>query len=292
MLGLADKSAQRRLLGTILEGDPAGLLAAIEDQYALGVEPIALIRTLMDLVHRITVAQISGVRADAPSAEESTALTDWAKRLSAGQLHRLWQLLLKGHEEVRQAPEPLTSAQMALLRVLHAADLPDPGEMMKRMEELTKRAPAPSTDASSTGQGGAEASGSNNLENDWTALIEQVERSGRHHAASVMRLQVRPIALSETMLKFSRDRRYRDDISALLRDALFEVTGNRWTLEQAEEGGLASLVEREQDEAREREAALRDDPLVKAVFAKFPDARFVDEEPGVSGGHNNWSKTA
>ncbi|MXO84939.1 DNA polymerase III subunit gamma/tau [Altererythrobacter aurantiacus] len=292
MLGLADKSAQRRLLGTILKGDPAGLLAAIEDQYALGVEPIALIRTLMDLVHRITVAQISGVRADAPSAEESTALTDWAKRLSAGQLHRLWQLLLKGHEEVRQAPEPLTSAQMALLRILHAADLPDPGEMMKRMEELAKRAPAPSTDAPSTGQPGAEASGSNNLEEDWRALIEQVERSGRHHAASVMRLQVRPIALGETTLKFSRDRRYRDDISALLRDALFEVTGNRWTLEQAEKGGLASFVEREQDEAREREAALRDDPLVKAVFAKFPDARFVDEEPGVSGGHNNWSKTA
>jgi DegV family protein with EDD domain len=81
----------------------------------------------METVHKITVAQIGKSGADAPTAEERTALNEWARRLSAGQVHRLWQLLLKGHDEVRQAPDPLIAAQMALLRVMHAADLPDPG---------------------------------------------------------------------------------------------------------------------------------------------------------------------
>ena len=139
MLGLADKGAQRRLLGTLLEGDAKGLIKAIGDQYALGVEPLALMRSLMSLVHRITLAQISDGVPDAPSAEERDALADWANRLSAGQLHRLWQLMLKGYDEVKAAPDPLVSAQMALLRALHAADLPDPGTLARKIEEAATR---------------------------------------------------------------------------------------------------------------------------------------------------------
>jgi len=126
MLGLADKSARRELYTTMLSGDAKALLKAVDDQYSLGVEPLALIHSLMELTHAITVAQVSGGEPDAPTEDERTALKDLAGRLEPGQLHRLWQLLLKGHEEVRQAPDQLISAQMALLRVMHAADLPDP----------------------------------------------------------------------------------------------------------------------------------------------------------------------
>ncbi|NVD44326.1 DNA polymerase III subunit gamma/tau [Altererythrobacter sp. HHU K3-1] len=290
MLGLADKSAQRRLLGHILEGDAKALLAAIGEQYALGVEPLALMRTLMDLVHRVTVAQVGGGQADAPSAEESSALTDFAQRLTPGQLHRLWQLLLKGHDEVRIAPDPLASAQMALLRVLHAADMPDPGSLVKRMEELARSAPAPSQSDSTASQGSAPES---NLADRWLSLIEVVERGGHHHAASIMRLQVRPIAMSDGELSYSRDKRYRDEVAAVLRDALIQATGKRWTLDEQQAGGLPSLVEQDEERSRSAEAAMREDPLVKAAFAAFPDAEFVEEEERAPrGGHTNWSKSA
>ena len=118
MLGLADKTAQRRLLGLLLDGEAKPLLDAVDEQHALGVEPLALMRGLMDLVHRITVAQIAGVQADAATAEERAILSDWSTRLTPAQLHRLWQLLLKGYEEVKVAPDPLASAHMALLRLL------------------------------------------------------------------------------------------------------------------------------------------------------------------------------
>ena len=139
MLGLADKSAQRRLFAALLSGDSAELLDLIDQQFALGVEPLALMRSAMELVHRITVAQLGKSGADAVSAEERAALEEWAGPLSAGQLHRLWQLLLKGHDEVRNAPDPLVAAKMALLRVQHASDLPDPGLLVKKLEELAAR---------------------------------------------------------------------------------------------------------------------------------------------------------
>ncbi len=136
MLGLADRGALRGLFAALLEGDPQALLAAIDNQYSLGVEPLALMRSLMDYAHKITVAQVGNSGADAPTAEEREAIEAWANGLSPGQLHRLWQLLLKGHDEVRNAPDPLVAAQMALLRVMHAADMPDPGTLAKRLEEL------------------------------------------------------------------------------------------------------------------------------------------------------------
>ena len=52
-----------------------------------------------------------------------------AARLSWGNLHRLWQLLLKGLEDVRIAPDPQEAATMALLRLIHAAEMPDPSAL-------------------------------------------------------------------------------------------------------------------------------------------------------------------
>ncbi|MGN6500656.1 MAG: DNA polymerase III subunit gamma/tau, partial [Tsuneonella sp.] len=88
MLGLADKGAQRRLFAALLEGDPRALLASLADQYALGVAPLALMRSLMELPNRITVCLVGGRGADAPTPEERAAIDEWAERLGAGQLHR------------------------------------------------------------------------------------------------------------------------------------------------------------------------------------------------------------
>ena len=281
MLGLADKGAQRRLLEQLLDGDPAALLKAIDDQYALGVEPLALMRSVMDLVHRVTVAQVSGGDADAPSTEERDALTNLAQRLSAGQLHRLWQLLLKGHDEVRLAPDPLAALQMALLRALHAADMPDPGKLAKRIEELATVIPA--TGAVPGASGSPETALASPVASKpavaWEALVEQVEEAGQHLAASIMRLQVRPVTVEPELLRFSRSAEYTDAIEPVLRDALFSVTGKRWIIEQVTDTQERySLAEREEIAQRKAEEESRSHPLAMAALAAFPDAEWV--EPG------------
>ncbi|HSM53728.1 MAG TPA: DNA polymerase III subunit gamma/tau, partial [Erythrobacter sp.] len=219
MLGLADKSAQRRLLTHVLEGDAKALLAAVSEQYALGVEPLALMRGLMDLTHRITVAQVSGAEPDAPTAEERAALADFAQRLSAAQLHRLWQLLLKGHEEVRQAPDPLVSAQMALLRVMHAADLPDPGKLAKKIEDLAERGV---TVAAAAAPAGADASQPSDAAlsagADWAGLVQRVEDSGQLRLAQLMRDWVRVVELTPGRLVYQVAEGLSEDPGAELRD--------------------------------------------------------------------------
>ena len=285
MLGLADKSAQRRLLQLVLEGDAKALLAAIDDQYALGVEPLALMRSLMDLVHRVTVAQVSGAEADAPTAEERAALGDFAQRLTAPQLHRLWQLLLKGHEEVRQAPDPLVSTQMALLRVMHAADLPDPGKLAKKIEDLAERGPAPAAETSPTSVPTPGASF------DWGQMVQKVDDSGQLRVAQMMRDWIRVVEFSQGTLTYVLADGLADDPGPELRDALFKLTGERWQVEQVSGEGAPTLREQAEAESAAADAKLRDHPMVKAALEAFPEAELLDPKENVAqAGGSKWSR--
>ena len=273
MLGLADRGAQRRLFAHLLEGDGKAVLSAVDDQYALGVEPLALMRSLMDLTHRIALAQIADGEADAPTAEEREQLSDWAGRLEVGQVHRMWQLLLKGHEEVRQAPDPLISARMALLRVLHAGTLPDPGKLAKRLEELASRsASAPAGEAT------AQPSGAPAASLDWLDLVEKVSAAGKLQAESIMRLQIRPIHVEQGRLVYARDAKYSDAIEPVIRDALLAVTGVRWQLETGDPADARpSLEDLARTQAEEARAAMREHPLVKAMQEAFPGAELIED---------------
>jgi len=286
MLGLADKSIQRRLLGAILAGEARELLDLVAQQYALGVEPVALLRAQMDLVHRITVAQLGESGAIGATAEERAAIEDWATRLSAGQLHRLWQLLLKGHDEVRTAPDPLAAAQMALLRVLHAADLPDPGQLARKLEAIAAQGPAPAPAAADRAPEPRPVA-----RLDWAELVERVEQE-RPLVGAIMRNWVRPVEVAPGLLRFQLDPGFRaDDPEPELRDALLKITGERWTVERAVGNAQPSLRERAEAEATAAQAALLADPLVKAAFAAFPDAELVDEER-LASDRTPWSRSA
>src|SRR6478735_7102249 len=273
MLGLADKGARRRLFAALLEGDPQALLAEVDRQYALGVEPLALMRATMDLAHRITVAQIGGNAADATTQEEREALEDWAARLSPGQLHRLWQLLLKGHDEVRKAPDPLVAAQMALLRVLHAAEMPDPGTLARTLETLAANGvaapPEPVRDA------GASPTGPVSLDS-WQRLVERVELSGALRVAQVMRDWLRVVELAPGQLVYQVAPGLGEDPAPDLRDALLKATGERWQVSAGEGEALPTLREQAEAAKAADEQRVRSAPLVEATFAAFPGAELVD----------------
>jgi DNA polymerase-3 subunit gamma/tau len=303
MLGLADKGAQRRLLGNILDGDAKALLAAIADQYALGVEPLALMRGLMDLVHRITVAQVSGAEPEAPTAEERAALQDWAGKLSAGQLHRLWQLLLKGYDEVRGAPDPLVSAQMALLRVLHAADLPDPGKLAKKLEQLGQGGAVLASSPSPTAQSEPsnervsdqppETAASTDPYPKWEEFIGWLEQRGHMQLGAKLRMQAFPVEVGSGILRYGLAQGFTDSLERELRDALGKLAAQNWVVSQDDGKQGLSLLEQE---ARAREIAaerIKSDPLVAATLSIFPGAEIVSDEPATTNEQAPpWSRNA
>jgi DNA polymerase-3 subunit gamma/tau len=285
MLGLADKTMQRRLFAAMLAGNGTALLDEVAQQYALGIEPVAMMRAQMELIHRVTVTQIAGHSSEARSPEEQAALEGWAKDIAAGQLHRLWQLLLKGYEEVRSAPDPLVAAQMAMLRVMHAAEMPDPSALVRKLEEIAARPVM----APSMSDGGAPAPAAP-VAMDWAALVEQVE----HHSpliGSTMRLSVRVIELRPGTLRYQLVPGLPGDPTQDIRKALQNLNGEPWLVERAEGEAQPSLEELRAARERSDHAAMLADPLVKAAMAAFPGAQIVDEASSREHEARPWSRS-
>src|SRR4051795_9864318 len=133
MLGLADRGRIRRLLELVLSGDAAAALLELDQAHELGIEPTQILRGLMESLHAATRAKAgSGVGA-LQSAEERESAQALAGALGWGTIHRLWQMLLKGLQDVDAAPDPREAAEMALLRLIHAAELPDPATLLQKL---------------------------------------------------------------------------------------------------------------------------------------------------------------
>src|SRR5690606_24061626 len=67
--------------------------------------------------------------------DERTRGRDLATRLPMRALTRAWQILFKGNEEVSRAGNGLQAAEMTLIRLGYAADLPSPDEVISRLTQ-------------------------------------------------------------------------------------------------------------------------------------------------------------
>ncbi len=290
MLGLSDRGAIRRLFGLILIGDAQAMLAEAKNQYVLGVEPLAMFAGLLSEVHRLTLAKVGAPRDGALDAEAAAMVEDHADRLSFPVLHRLWQLLLKGQEEVARASVPLDAADMALLRVVHAATLPDPGELAKMIGEGAFTA-APALSASTT-PAAHNASPTANVQTlmpaTFHALLERLARDGFVSLEMTLRDVMRIVDYAPPHLAYQLAGPVAPNFVSELRDALAKVTGTRWDVEERAGDAQPSLLEQEQAAAEADKRIILESPLVKAAFAAFPEAELLDSDEN----DMKWSKSA
>ena len=118
----------------MLAGDATAALAELDEAHELGIDPTQLLRGLMEGAPLGDPGQGRSGRATRSSRPRSARPPqEMAGKLSWGTIHRLWQMLLKGLQDVAIAPDPREAAEMALLRLIHAADMPDPAALMARL---------------------------------------------------------------------------------------------------------------------------------------------------------------
>ena len=272
MLGLSDRAAVRRLFGLLLAGDATAVLDEARNQYQLGVEPAATLAGLLREVHLVTLAKI-GSPSDAALPEEARAQIDeWAGRLSFPLLHRLWQLLLKGHEEVRQASLPLECCDMALLRVLHGASMPDPGELARLLQQGGVPSQASAASVPSPAADNAPSAPTSAFPSDFKALVEALDRGGHSNVAATLHDVVRLVSYAPPRLQFQLAGPVHQGFGADLNDALFRLTGTRWEIAETPGDAQPSLYEQEQAVRAAQDTEILESPLVKAALAAFPEA--------------------
>jgi DNA polymerase III subunit gamma/tau len=272
MLGLSDRGAVRRLFGVLLKGDAPAVLAAMREQHDLGVEPVAVLRGLLEVCHGTTLAKVGAGEDPAQSEEERAALADWAGGMSFALLHRLWQLLLKGHDEVARAADPSEAADMALLRVVHASQLPDPAALMKKLESGAAMAVAGPPIAPSGEHPGAGQA----MPADYPAMIDLLAKSGKHQMAQQLHDYAGLVRYAPGELVIRPFKPLPGEFVRDLAAALKLVTGSNWQVGTSDDAADQPLLEQERASEHAARDAILATPLVKAAFEAFPDAELID----------------
>ena len=108
-------------------------------QYDTGADPAVVLADLAEFTHFVTRVKIVPAVADDVSLTEAerTRGRAFAEKLSMRVLARTWQMLLKGIAEVQAAGRPLAAAEMVLVRIAYAADLPTPDEVIRSLSDGT-----------------------------------------------------------------------------------------------------------------------------------------------------------
>jgi DNA polymerase-3 subunit gamma/tau len=282
MLGLSDREAVFELLDAIMEGKPAAALAVTDRAYEHGADHGALLQDLLELLHTVTrLKSIPALRhsQELPEAERTRG-AELADRLSVPVLARAWQMLLKGVAEVETAPDRRAAAEMVLIRLCHVADMPTPGDLIRKLTANPSSGPTPSLPSPGGGGTRAVANGPPMLAadpgprlssfRDVVALVSDRKEAMLHaHLLHSVHL----VRFAPPVIELRPQPEAPRDLASRLAALLSEVTGTRWTIALSAAPGQATIAEQGNAAHIARKTAAADHPLVQAILAAFPGAR-------------------
>jgi DNA polymerase-3 subunit gamma/tau len=287
MMGLADRAQTIGLFEHVVKGEIAPALEAFRALYGFGADPVQVALDLMEHCHSSSVAKALGPDALVLPKDQAARLTAIGAGASAGTLARLWQMLLKAHDEARRAPDPFAAVEMALIRLAYAADLPGPEEALKAIQEGRPIGGGPTVSPSGGGGGGggsvarlsaAPQSAQPALANP-QSFDEVVALIGARRDSGLLydvRKFVRPISFRPGAITFEPVPGGPANLAGRLVARLKEWTGQPWLVAAEGGGGAESAYEREQRERKEARAEVEAHPFVRSVMEVFPGAEIIE----------------
>jgi DNA polymerase III subunit gamma/tau len=317
MLGLADRARIIDLFEALMRGDIAAALNELRDQYESGADPAVALADLAEFTHFVTRVKVVPAVADDPSLAEveRTRGRAFAAALSMRVLSRTWQMLFRGIPDVQSAGKPIAAAEMVLVRIAYAADLPTPDEVIRSLGE--REAGSPARPSGNGGMAASPAPAAQPMQRSDPPRTMPAARPAGATAPVALARSAEPqaavpqpatpalaVGRFEDLIALAEARRDLQVKAALERDVrlvrfedgkleialeagaaktlvndlsrkLAEWTGRRWMIVVSAEAGAPTV--RSQAEKREAElkAGVRGDPLVQAVLARFPGAEIV-----------------
>lgn len=301
MLGLADRS---RILGIIdhgLKGECKEALDILNELYSNGADPVTVLQDMLDFVHLLTRFRVMPEQKDMTGIMAKDTLdqiVSLSSQLSMPALGKAWQILLKGLNELHYAPNPQAAAEMIVIRLAYAADLPDPRDLIQKLQNGDGGGVvAASSGASvSSGGGSAAANEASTMAAPQAALavapvpvvapqkeidinvtnvseLEVLLRStGNMILAGQVYQYVYPVKIEPGHIEFRPADDAPSSLSSDLSQVLKMLTGERWVVTVSRETGEPSLAERAQARTSALLEEARSHPVVASVLEMFPGA--------------------
>jgi DNA polymerase-3 subunit gamma/tau len=303
MLGLADRSRGLTLFDQLMRGVIAEALAEFRSQYDSGADPLSILQDLTQITHEVTRAKIvpEAAARGVPDAEVKR-YAELGAKLSVPQLARAWQLLLKALPEVQEAPDAAAAAEMALVRIAYAAELPPTDALIKaaatasttaparpvghaapaappappplRMQARNDAAPARAVQPQEQPKA-ALATERQELPQDFRSLVALMRDAREVRLTYALEQYVHLISYERGRIEMRVEPAAPATLPGDLSDRLAKITGTRWVITVSSTPGEPTLAEQAATEDAARRASAAQDPLLKAALALFPGSKIV-----------------
>ncbi len=298
MLGLSDRGEIVALFERVMKGEVAKGLEIVRALHQAGADAADILIELAEFCHFVTRAKIAPAATQDPAVSqiERERAHQFAGMLTLGVLARAWQVLLKGVEDVKDSPRPLASAEMALIRLAYASDLPSPEEALRRLTQASdgpRRAPP----LPAGGGGGPRASVRVATADAAQALsapprspppataprlasfddVVALARAKRDiQLVQALERDVRLARFEKGSIAFTPVEGAEPGLAQTLSRRLQEWTGERWMVALVADSTAPTSRERAQAREAERASDAASHPLVRKVLERFKGARIVD----------------
>ena len=284
MLGLPSRVSSIEILEKTLKGDISEALKLFDTIINSGSNSETMISDMLDILHLSTRMHVLG-----PENENISLLSipegerTGIKRLAENPLSHLtraWQILLKGLEEIRSAPNLDEAGSMILIRLGYSSNLPDPATLVKKIKASMDQPQnnKPKTElTNSSNKDIKEIDNTNdsqqklNLEN-FEQLVELFRNKGELLIHAQLLSCVHLVSFEKGKLEIrisgNTDKSIAKDMSSHLK----HWTGISWIVNLVEEKGSETLDEKKERIIQEELEATKKTPEMEKVLKAFPNA--------------------
>ncbi len=309
MLGLADRSRGLELFERLMRGAIPEALAEFRSQYDSGADPLSVMQDLAQICHEVTRVKVTGgVSTSGAPAEEARRVAALGENLSVPQLARTWQLLLKALAEVQSAPDAAAAAEMVMIRIGFASELPPTEHIIRSLGSGgastgargasggggPSAAPPSGPSLRSVAAGGesvatvappvaraapevvarADAQPGTSLES-FADVVAFVREKREMRLLYALENQVHLVSFERARLELRLEPAAPSSLPGEISDRLSKWTGERWIVSVSGAEGAPTITAQRQAHERARREAAEQDPLLKAAMSMFPGAKLV-----------------
>ena len=292
MLGLPSRVSSIEILENIFDSNIENALKIYDNVINHGTNGEILIGDMLDIIHLSTRINIIGENNldtfmnSIPDGEKAGILK--ISKISLPGLTRAWQILLKGIEEIRTAPNPDEAGSMILIRLAYSCNLPDPASLVKKIQASLEENKTTFNDSLEEKDDGKKNTSEiindlqeiNSIDNKTTLaevntfedLVEIFKIKGELLLHAQLLSCVHLISFEKGKLEISISGNTNNNIAKDISKFLKNWTGEDWVISIVDDQGTETLDHKNERKAQEEIENTKNTPEMQKVLKAFPNA--------------------
>ena len=292
MLGLPSRVSSIEILENIFDSNIENALKIYDNVINHGTNGEILIGDMLDIIHLSTRINIIGEKNldtfmnSIPDGEKAGILK--ISKISLPGLTRAWQILLKGIEEIRAAPNPDEAGSMMLIRLAYSCNLPDPASLVKKIQASLEENKTTFNDSLEEKDDGKKNTSEiindlqeiNSIDNKTTLaevntfedLVEIFKIKGELLLHAQLLSCVHLISFEKGKLEISISGNTNNNIAKDISKFLKNWTGEDWVISIVDDQGTETLDHKNERKAQEEIENTKNTPEMQKVLKAFPNA--------------------